>query len=45
MHTKFGVGTVAEIIGDGDKELYAVKFESAGKRILDPRFARLVKLT
>ncbi|MBX9685830.1 MAG: ATP-dependent helicase [Candidatus Obscuribacterales bacterium] len=44
MHTKFGTGTVAEVIGEGDKELYAVKFESAGKRVLDPRFAKLVKL-
>lgn len=44
MHTKFGVGSVAEVIGDGDKEIYAVKFESAGKRVLDPRFAKLVKL-
>ncbi len=44
MHTKFGVGVVAEVIGEGDKELYAVKFESAGKRVLDPRFAKLVKM-
>ncbi len=44
MHGKFGVGAVLEVIGEGDKELYAVKFESAGKRVLDPRFAKLVKL-
>lgn len=44
MHTKFGVGQVSEVIGEGDKELYAVKFEASGKRVLDPRFAKLVKL-
>ena len=44
MHSKFGIGQVAEVIGEGDKELYAVKFESAGKRVLDPRFAKLVKV-
>ena len=44
MHSKFGMGVVVEVIGDGDKELYAVKFADAGKRLLDPRFARLVKL-
>ncbi len=44
MHSKFGVGSVVEVIGEGNKELYAVKFDSAGKRILDPRFAKLVKM-
>lgn len=44
MHTKFGMGVVVEVIGEGDKEIYAVKFESAGKRVLDPKFAKLVKL-
>lgn len=44
MHTKFGLGEVLELIGEGDKELYAVKFEASGKRIMDPRFAKLVKM-
>lgn len=44
MHTKFGTGVVVEVIGDGDKEIYAIKFAGAGKRLMDPRFAKLVKL-
>jgi DNA helicase-2/ATP-dependent DNA helicase PcrA len=44
MHAKFGVGKVTGVIGEGDKELYNVEFQSAGKRLLDPRFAKLVKL-
>jgi DNA helicase-2/ATP-dependent DNA helicase PcrA len=44
MHTKFGTGTVMQVIGEQDKELYNVEFQSAGKRLLDPRFAKLVKL-
>ncbi len=43
-HGKFGVGKVVQVIGDRDKELYNVDFEAAGKRLLDPRFAKLVKL-
>lgn len=44
MHAKFGVGQVTQVIGEGDKELYNVQFQSSGKRLLDPRFAKLVKL-
>ncbi len=44
MHAKFGVGKVTQVIGEGDKELYNVEFQTAGKRLLDPRFAKLVKL-
>lgn len=44
MHAKFGAGVVDQVIGENDKELYNVDFQSAGKRLLDPRFAKLVKL-
>ena len=44
MHAKFGVGKVTQVIGENDKELYNVEFQTAGKRLLDPRFAKLVKL-
>jgi DNA helicase-2/ATP-dependent DNA helicase PcrA len=44
MHAKFGMGKVTQVIGEGDKELYNVLFQNAGKRLLDPKFARLVKL-
>jgi DNA helicase-2/ATP-dependent DNA helicase PcrA len=45
QHTKFGVGTVVQVIGDQDKELYNVEFDEAGRRLLDPRFAKLIKTT
>ncbi len=44
MHSKFGAGVVEQVIGENDKELYNVNFQAAGKRLLDPRFAKLVKL-
>jgi len=44
QHDKFGIGKVFQVIGERDKELYNIDFESAGKRLLDPRFAKLVKL-
>jgi len=45
QHAKFGIGEVTQIIGDKDKELYNVDFKGEGKRLMDPRFAKLVKLT
>ncbi len=45
QHVKFGIGEVTQIIGDKDKELYNVDFKTEGKRLMDPRFAKLVKLT
>lgn len=44
MHTKFGVGKVTQVIGENDKELYNIEFEAAGKRLMDPKFAKLIKL-
>ncbi len=45
QHNKFGMGKVAQIIGDPGKELYNIEFQDAGKRLLDPRFAKLTKLS
>ena len=46
MHTKFGTGKVVKVIGDNDKQIYDVQFEGdAGKRLLDPKFAKLIKLS
>ncbi|MFN8656982.1 MAG: 3'-5' exonuclease [Candidatus Obscuribacterales bacterium] len=44
MHAKFGAGVVSQVIGENEKELYNVEFPEAGKRLLDPRFAKLVKI-
>ena len=45
QHAKFGIGQVTRIIGENEKELYNVEFKTAGKRLLDPRFAKLIKLS
>ncbi len=45
QHAKFGVGKVIEVIGEGDKELYKIEFDADTKRLMDPRFAKLIKLT
>lgn len=45
QHTKFGTGTVVQVIGNGDKELYNIEFEGEGKKLLDPKFAKLIKLS
>jgi DNA helicase-2/ATP-dependent DNA helicase PcrA len=44
-HSKFGFGQVTQVIGENDKELYNVEFKTAGKRLLDPRFAKLIKIS
>lgn len=45
QHAKFGTGKVVQVIGDNEKEIYNIEFEEAGKRLLDPRFAKLVRIT
>jgi DNA helicase II / ATP-dependent DNA helicase PcrA len=41
-HAKFGEGTIEQVIGEGDKAVYSVKFDTiAGKKLLDPKFAKL----
>lgn len=44
QHSKFGVGVVVQVIGEGNKELYNVEFENVGKRLLDPNIAKLNKI-
>lgn len=44
QHSKFGIGKISQVIGENDKELYNIEFQSSGKRLLDPRFAKLTKL-
>ena len=43
-HEKFGAGVVEQIFGKEEKQLVNVNFESHGKKLLDPRFAKLVKI-
>ena len=42
-HKTFGEGEVLQVIGQGEKELYNIKF-SDRPRVLDPKFAKLIKL-
>lgn len=44
LHAKFGIGTIVQVIGEKDREIYNVDFQDAGKKLMDPRFAKLVKL-
>jgi DNA helicase-2/ATP-dependent DNA helicase PcrA len=45
QHAKFGTGKVVQVIGDNEKEIYNIEFDEAGKRLLDPRFAKLVRIS
>jgi len=41
-HTKFGEGSIAQVLGSGGKVLYNVDFDRlSGKKLLDPRYAKL----
>lgn len=43
-HAKFGEGTVNQVLGEGDKAIYSIQFDTiAGKKLLDPKFAKLDK--
>jgi len=45
VHSRFGTGTVVDILGKEGRKLYNIDFLNQGKRLLDPRTARLVKLS
>lgn len=41
-HEKFGTGRIVQVLGDGDKAVYSVKFDAIpGQKLLDPKFAKL----
>lgn len=41
-HPKFGQGTIAQVLGQGPKTIYGVKFDTiAGQKLLDPKVAKL----
>ena len=44
QHEKFGIGTIEQIFGQSEKTLVNVNFDNNGKKLLDPRYAKLVKL-
>ncbi|MDF5716232.1 MAG: DNA helicase PcrA [Rhizonema sp. NSF051] len=44
LHKIFGVGEITHIFGSGNKVSVAVKFDSLGQKIIDPRIAQLQKI-
>lgn len=44
-HEKFGEGTVDQVMGSGEKRIYSIQFDRIpGKKLIDPRYAKLVKV-
>ncbi|MBI2995510.1 MAG: UvrD-helicase domain-containing protein [Candidatus Melainabacteria bacterium] len=43
-HAKFGIGVVEQVFGQGQRLLVNVDFKKCGKKLLDPKYAKLVKL-
>ena len=43
-HEGFGKGTIEQVFGEGAKQLLNINFERHGKKLLDPRYAKLIKL-
>ncbi len=43
FHEKFGKGTIEQVFGQSEKLLVNVSFESHGKKLLDPKYAKLIK--
>jgi DNA helicase-2/ATP-dependent DNA helicase PcrA len=44
-HAKFGQGTISQVLGEGEKAIYSIQFDNiAGKKLLDPKFAKLDKV-
>lgn len=46
QHSKFGMGTVDEVLGEAGKELYKIRFiDEPGVKLLDPKYAKLIKIS
>lgn len=44
LHKIFGVGEITHIFGSGNKISLAIKFDSLGQKIIDPRLAQLQRV-
>jgi len=44
MHKSFGEGTIANLLGTGDKMFLAISFSGMGKKIIDPKLAPIQRL-
>jgi DNA helicase-2/ATP-dependent DNA helicase PcrA len=43
-HAKFGEGKVTQVLGSAEKVLYNIEFTEGQKKLLDPNFAKLIKI-
>ncbi len=43
-HEKFGEGTIEQVFGEGQKTILNINFGNSGKKLLDPKYAKIVKL-
>ena len=43
-HAKFGEGKVTQVLGSAEKVLYNIEFAEGQKKLLDPNFAKLIKI-
>ncbi|MEG5164370.1 DNA helicase PcrA [Microcoleus sp. AT3-A2] len=44
FHHAFGVGEITHVLGEGDKTNLAIKFSGLGRKIIDPRTAKLQRV-
>jgi hypothetical protein len=44
QHEKFGEGVVDQVLGSGNKQLVNIAFENGGKKLLDPNYAKLIRI-
>ncbi|MBD2185775.1 DNA helicase PcrA [Aerosakkonema funiforme] len=44
VHKSFGIGQITHILGSGEKMTVAVNFPGVGRKIVDPRIAKLQKV-
>lgn len=45
QHSRFGIGTIVQVIPSGEKRLYNVQFDTIeNKKLLDPRYVKLDKI-
>lgn len=44
FHERFGNGIIEQLLGSGEKTLLNINFENGGKKLLDPKYAKLIKM-
>ena len=44
QHERFGSGIIEKVFGQGEKLLVNIDFENHGKKLLDPKYAKLIRM-